>query len=1001
MMSEQNLPSKYDINWEHDIYDLWMKHNLFSPEVVRQYQKENNFNINQTFSISLPPPNVTGKLHLWHAMMLAVEDAMIRYARMQGKDTIWIPGTDHAGISTQVVVEKKLFKDEWKTRHDIGREAFLDKVWTWVKEHRSTIVSQIKAMWSSLDRDREQFTMSERLSRAVRKSFSILAKQDKIYHDTYIINWCPRCQTVLSDLEAIYKEKEAKLYYLKYFIVDQNTSDFITVATIRPETIFWDVAIAVHPDDNRYKKFIWQKVTIPLTNRTIPVISDEYVDIDFWTWALKITPCHDPHDFEIWSKHKLPLDLFAFDKTWKYTDLAWWYSNKDVKQNMDKLFKELEDMWFLLKSENYKSKVPECDRCSTRIEPMVSQQWFVDVNDMAKKSIDTVNTWKTKFHPQRFNKMFFNWMDNIRPWCISRQLRWWHRIPVWHCQDCQESHVLDEDKLLDLLSKKHESKYKILTMISFNLIADSRLQNKFSIDKLFSLLNESSLTPQEGKIREVYTKMYLLKFSNDSNTIWELEEFKTIMKNNDSSTLKEILSKNIWIWYENWLFYIDMRCQKCNSTNLKQDPDVLDTWYSSWLWPFSILGWPENTADLEKYYPNTVLETWWDILWFRVVRMMFQWLDMMWQEPFSNVYLHWLVKDEKGQKMSKSKWNWIDPIDIIKKYWSDALRLWLLVWSTPWNDIKFAEDRVEYFWKFLNKLWNATRFVLMKTETTENINYEELRQKIENNKEELGDFDKWILDKINKLIMKADEEMDKFMLWEFAQRIIDLVWHDFCDWYIEVSKEKYSKLTNTVLLYAISTQLKLLHPFIPHVTEKIWQNIPMTWFLMIQEAAKEINIGEVDKKIWTFMDAIWAYRNLRAEVNLKPNETCDIYFAWDESHNKFIKKHENILYKLLRAESVLYDEVISDEYTVTILQWYKLWLKWNQIVDWNEKMISLEKELDIKKRFAMWTQKQLNDETFLSKAPSHIIEQRKQSLLETKNTIKILEEEIKNVKQKI
>jgi len=479
-MSEHNLPSKYDISWEHDIYDLWMKHNLFSPEVVRQHQKDNSFAIDDIFSIPLPPPNVTGKLHLGHAMMLAVEDAMIRHARMQGKDTIWIPGTDHAGISTQVVVEKKLFNDEKKTRHDLWREAFLHKVWEWVKEHRSTIVGQIKAMWSSLDRDREQFTMSEKLSRAVRKSFSILAKQDKIYHDTYIINRCPRCQTVLSDLEAVYKEKETKLHYLKYFVVNENgdaSSDFITVATIRPETIFGDVAVAVHPEDKRYKKNIGKKVLIPLVNREIPIIADEYVDIEFGTWALKITPCHDPHDFEIGAKHKLPLDLFSFDKTGKYTDLAWNYESKDVSKTLNELFAELEKNMFLLKSEKYTSKVPECDRCATRIEPMVSQQRFVDIKDMAKKSIDAVSNGKTTFHPQRFNKMFFNWMG-----CISRQLRWGHRIPVWHCQDCQESHVLDEDALITSFGENINSKYKILSIIVFNLIADSRLHVEFNID---------------------------------------------------------------------------------------------------------------------------------------------------------------------------------------------------------------------------------------------------------------------------------------------------------------------------------------------------------------------------------------------------------------------------------------------------------------------------------------------------------------------------------------
>jgi len=559
----KKFPKKYSHDFEPKIYQYWEKKWYFSPEKLEEIKWE----LKDRFVISMPPPNVTWVLHLGHALMLAIEDAMIRYNRLKWKKTLWIPWTDHAWIATQVVVEKKLAKEQKLTRHDLGREKFLNIIWDWVKYSRSTIISQIKRMWSSCDWSREQFTLSEKLSRAVRKSFSNLYDKWKIYKSNYIVNWCPRCQTVLSDIEVQYKEEKWKLYYIRYFVEWKWV--YIPVATTRPETMFADVAVAVHPKDKRYKKYIWKKVIIPIINRSIPVIADESVDPTFWTGALKITPTHDPDDFLIAQKHNLPMDKYAIDKDWKFTseagpDFAW----RDVYKDFDRIITYLEEIDNLEKIEDYVHKVPYCSRCWTRIQPMTSLQWFVDVSEAAKASIEAVKSWVVKIHPDRFNKTFFEWLENIKPWCISRQLWRWHRIPVWQCEKWHIN-VFDDDKIFDLI--RNEKGNKILTMIIFNLIADSRLKPHFSLEQLLDLLFSDSLTPQEWKVLNVYLNIYKNKFKDEKDILKQIKVLEEILKDFEQSNnlqkagekILDILEKAPLIEKKGDEYMLILKCKQC------------------------------------------------------------------------------------------------------------------------------------------------------------------------------------------------------------------------------------------------------------------------------------------------------------------------------------------------------------------------------------------------------------------------------------------------------
>ena len=999
---------KYDFSQDDKIYVDWETKWCFKP---------NENATNWKFFIPLPPPNVTWVLHIGHAQMLTIEDIMVRYNRMIWKKTLWIPWTDHAGIATQVVVERKLKKEKWLTRHDLGRVKFLQEVWKFVRQSRNTIVSQAKKMWASLDWSREQFTLSERNFRAVRKVFKDLYERWKIYKDSYMTNWCPSCKTVLSDLEVNMEEEKGKLVYIKYFI--KWKGDAITVATTRPETMFADVAIAVNPNDKRYKKYIGKSVLIPIVNREIPVIGDYDVDMEFWTWALKITPTHDKADFEIAKRHNLPIQYYAIDKDGKLTDLCGPFAGMEVEKAIKLIIEHLDDIWNLEKVEDYVHNVPRCDRCKTLVQPMVSEQWFVDVAEAAQAGIKAISEKAINVVPERFNKTFYQWLGDIQPWCISRQLRWWHRIPVWTCENWH-TNVFDEDDILNLYKEAASEGNVWLDMIIFNLIADSKLENPFNIEQLIELLYQDSFVKAEGKVYESYIRSYKLK-SDEVGFKKEIEELEEVLKSVKSDDVDVILKagEKLASWLEKSKFLVpnddtfifQLKCKHCDSHNLKQDSDTLDTWFSSGLRPFSVLWRPEKTKDLEEFYPNTVLETGYDIIFFWVARMMFMWYyNMKWKTnpenvknpefdriPFENVYLHWLVRDEKWQKMSKSKWNVVDPLEKIKDYGADALRLTLVLGTTPGNDLNFSDEKLDYNKRFINKLWNASRFVYSKAELddAEKIDYDELYNLLLENMDSLTSFDKWILAGLDKLIDQVSDSMERFYFGEAFVNVQKFVWNKFCDWYIEISKYDDGPFTPTVLLYALWTIYKLLHPVIPFVTENLWRKMKFDGILMVSSYPKKLWVPE-DEKINLLVDIIVWLRTLRSKHNIKPHLKLSAYI---ENFEK-LQKYEDIIKTIVNLEKIV-SELESD--MVTDVVWsYRIWISLpEESVNYEEKLKELEKKLEEEEQFLQWIRKLLASEWFRSKASPKVVEAKERKKAEVEEKIVKLKEEISKIKLKM
>ncbi len=988
---------------EEKIYSYWEKNDFFSPEKIKEIKWEQE----EKFSITMPPPNVTWVLHLWHAQTLTVEDIMVRYNRMKWKSTVWIPWTDHAWIATQVIVENQLKKD-WISRDEIWREKFLEKVWEWVKYSRSTILSQVKTIWASCDWSREEFTLSEHFSRAVRKAFVELYEKEKIYKSSYIVNRCSNDRTVISDIEVEYKEKEWKLYYINYFV--EWKWYYIPVATVRPETIFGDVAVAVNPYDKRYKKYIGKNVLIPIINKPIPIIADEWVDISFGTWVLKITPTHDSHDFEIWKKHWLPLDHYAIASNWKLTELAWEFAGHKVEDVFENIIQYLDEIGNLEKVEKYTNNQPFCERCGSVIQPMVSEQWFMDVSSAAESCVDYVKNKEIDIYPERFNKTFFNWLENITPWCISRQLRWWHRIPVRYCPN-SHTNVFTED---DVFEKESEYEVKIISMIIFNLIVDSRLENPFNIEGLINLLFSDSLTPQKWKVFNVYLQIYKNKYKENKDILKALENLEKLFFSLKEKSISDLIEggsslidfleqsnqiKSKWDFYE-----FEFECKVCGEKKIKQETDVLDTWFSSWLWPFGVLWWPENTQDFEDYFPNTVLETWWDILFFWVARMMILSNENLQQKPFSNIYLHWLINDRYGKKMSKSKWNTVNPLDAIEKYWTDALRLAVTVGSTPWTNINFSEEKLEYSYRFINKLWNAIRFIYVKVLEEKNdvsIDVNAIYEDINNNLDKLNDFDKRIINQINHILKESDKLFEKFMIWDIAHNLIQVVWHDFCDWYIEISKLEKSEYTDKVLLYSVSVLLKLLHPYIPFVTEKLWY---LLWFegaLILADYPEVLNIWKNNSKLNLLMDVISEYRNLRHQSDLKPHEKVKLFLQWNNSFLDFVKSYDSLVKNLLNADEIEYlneSEEVDWEYNVSVVADINVWLKVKRQIDWTEKMKQLEKELSEEKQFLQNLRNMLATPWFLDNAPQKVVDDKQEKMENVKERITKLEYEINKLK---
>ncbi len=852
-------------------YKIWEQKKYFEPNYDENKPK---------FSIVIPPPNITGALHIGHALNNTLQDVLIRYKRMDGYDVLWIPGTDHAGIATQNVVEKEIAK-EGLTRHDLGREKFLERVWKWKEEYGEKIIEQLKKLGASCSWSYTKFTMDETLSQAVREVFVKLWKEGLIYKGDYIINWCPRCQTALADLEVEFENVPGKLWYIKYPLKDEE--GHIVVATTRPETMLGDTAVAVNPEDERYKNFIGKKIKLPLIGRIIPIIADKIVDPEFGTGAVKITPAHDFVDFEIAKKHQLPF-VKVIGENGKMTKDAGKYEGLDRFYAREKIIEDLKKQGLLEKEQDYQLVLGHCYRCNNVIEPLLSKQWFISMKPLAQPAISAVEYGFIEFIPENWKNLYFDWMKNIRDWCISRQIWWGHRIPVWYCNSCGEIIVSKEEKI------------------------------------------------------------------------------------------------------EN--------CPNCHSTNLNQDEDVLDTWFSSALWPFSTMGWPKKTKTLTTFYPTSVLVTSFDIIFFWVARMIMMGLHFMGQIPFKKVYIHALVRDEKGQKMSKSKGNVIDPLEMIEKYGTDALRFTLVALAAQGRDIKLSEPRIEGFKHFINKIWNASRFILMNIEDYPFENKEELILK------DLPIFSKWILSELHKTIKEVRTKLEEFEFDQSAMAIYHFFWDKFCDWYLEVSKiylkdTQYKTNTQKILLEVLKTSLKLLHPFIPFVTEEIWQYLPKkeTEHIIIAKYPlfEEKFVDEkVEEEVQTLQELITGIRSIKAEYNLtKVSEIKVVFKSLKEKNLNLVEAHKKIIQSLAKISDI---KIVKSYERKTgeislVLSEGEVFINLAELIDIEKEKTRLKKEKQKIEEKLQMIEKKLNNKNFLEKAPKDIIEKEKFSYTQLKERL--------------
>ncbi len=862
---------------EQDIYDFWLKGKYFHAEPDAE---------KVPFTVVIPPPNVTGQLHMGHALDETLQDILVRYKRMQGFNALWVPGTDHAGIATQIKVEEELRKTEGLTRHDLGREEFLKRVWAWKEQYGNRIINQLKKLGSSCDWDRERFTMDEGCSKAVKEVFINLYNKGLIYKGNRIINWCPNCITALSDAEVEYDEQQGNFWHIRYPVKDSD--EFVEIATTRPETMLGDTAVAVHPEDERYTHLVGKTLVLPLVGREIPVIADEYVEKDFGTGCVKITPSHDPNDFEVGKRHGLEEILVLDDKAC-VNENGGKYQGMDRYEARKAIVADLEEGGWLVKIKPHMHNVGTCYRCGTTVEPISSKQWFVKMGPLAKEAIRVVKDEEIKFVPSRFTKTYLNWMENVRDWCISRQLWWGHRIPAYYCEDCGEMVVSAE---------------------------------------------------------EVTT------------------------------------------------------CPKCNSARMHQDSDVLDTWFSSALWPFSTLGWPENTEDLKYFYPTSVLVTGYDIIFFWVARMIFSGMEHMKEKPFSHVLIHGLVRDSQGRKMSKSLGNGIDPLEVIEKYGADALRFSLATGNSPGNDMRYYDERVESSRNFANKVWNAARFILM------NLSVEDAHPDFDKLRAE----DKWILDRYNTVVKDVTENLDKFEIGLSLQKVYDFIWDLFCDWYIELVKPRLNdkdnvaenEQTQRVLLYVFSGALKMLHPFMPFLTEAIWQSLPMEdESIMIAAFPKydENLVFTADaENMERVMDAIKAIRFRRSEMNVPMSKKAALYF--ESEYADVVADAAPFFMKLAGASEVSLD-ACPDENAVTIVcSLGKVYIPFDQLVDIAAEIKRLNKELENAKAELNRVNGKLNNQGFIAKAPAQLIEQEKEKKVKFEQLIVSIEATIAGLEKK-
>lgn len=873
VMGTELLSTTYDPKKvERDCYELWMRGQFFKP------RKEGR----DSFSIVMPPPNVTGSLHLGHALNNTLQDILTRWRRMQGKNVLWLPGTDHAGIATQARVEEELAK-QGITRQDLGREEFLRRVWAWKEEYGGIITSQLRLLGASCDWSRERFTMDEVCSRAVREVFVRLFRKGLIYRGDYIINWCPKCRTTISDIEVEHEEVEGKLYFIRYPFADGE--GYVVVATTRPETMLGDTAVAVHPEDQRYQEFIGRTVVLPLIGRRIPVIADRYVDPDFGSGVVKITPYHDPNDFEVAQRHVLP-GINVIGKDARMTEEAGPYGGLDRYACRQRVIQDLEAQGYLEKVEDYRHAVGFCYRCNSAIEPLVSRQWFVKIRPLAEPALEAVKAGRLRFVPERFTKIYVDWVENARDWCISRQLWWGHRIPVWYCHECG----------------------------------------------------------------------YMQAYLDDPHS-----------------------------------------CEKCGSRNIEQDPDVLDTWFSSALWPFSTLGWPADTKDLRTFYPTSVLVTGRDIIFFWVARMIFMGLEFLGEVPFREVLIHGLVLDALGRKMSKSLGNGVDPIEVIDEFGADTLRFMLVTGNTPGNDLRFHPERLESIRNFANKLWNASRFVLMNLSDYEPGGDLELR--------ELSD--RWIVSRYHALARQVTELLEDYELGEAARRLYDFIWGEFCDWYIELAKPRLYGRVGTgdrvaaqrVLDYVLSGILKLLHPFMPFITEEIWQHLPGRQECLIVSPWPEVEGAfrdeRAEREMDFIMEVIRAIRNIRAEMRISPKWKVSVVALVPDSSLRTVLEEARVLVQALAGVGELEIKphlgTKPERAGIAVVKGAEIYVPLEDVLDVDQEVKRLKKEIDLALKDLATVEKKLSNVQFLSKAPPEIVEKERLKQLAYREKIRVLE----------
>ncbi|WP_409068961.1 valine--tRNA ligase [Clostridium sp. FAM 1755] len=881
MSETREMAKTYDPKeFEERLYKNWEQKSYFTPEVDED---------KKPYTIVLPPPNITGKLHLGHALDDTLQDILMRTKRMQGYSTLWLPGQDHASIATEVKVENELLK-EGIVKKEIGREAFLEKVWEWTDEYRGKIRNQVKKLGCSLDFTRERFTMDEQLDKAVKHFFVKLYNEGLIYQGNRITNWCPKCKTALSDAEIEYSEHEGHFWHIKYPVV--GSDEYLEIATTRPETMLGDTAVAVNPKDERYAHLVGKTLMLPLVNREIPIVADDYVDMEFGTGAVKITPAHDPNDYQVGKRHNLPeINVMFDDGRINYEETR--YHEMDRYEARKAIVEDLKNEGFLVKIKEHNHNVSCHDRCNTVIEPIISKQWFVKMDELAKPAIEVVKNKNVKFVPERFEKTYFNWMENIQDWCISRQLWWGHRIPVWYCKDCGEVIVATEEPT---------------------------------------------------------------------------------------------------------------KCPKCNSEKLQQDNDVLDTWFSSALWPFSTLGWPDKTPDLKYFYPNNTLVTGYDIIFFWVARMVFSGLYCMDDIPFDTVLIHGIVRDSEGRKMSKSLGNGVDPIEVIDEYGADALRFTLVTGNAPGNDIRYYPERVESARNFANKIWNASRFVLMNLD-------KDLMDKYKDNKN-YTIADKWILSRLNTVVREVTENIEKFELGIASQKVYDFIWGEFCDWYIELVKpvlygedEQSKGIAFNVLHKVLETSLQLLHPIMPFITEEIYTHLYTEYESIViskwPEYDENLKDEKSEKDMEYIIEAIKSIRNVRTEMNVPPSRKAKLMICLTENEaERSFKEGEVYFEKLASASEVsfLENKETSDKNVAVVTRGAEIFIPLLELVDIEKEMERLNKEKEKLEKEIDRVEKKLSNEKFVSKAPESVVNEEREKGEKYRAMLKSVLESLESLK---